>query len=382
MITSNGYETEEVLSIISMQDVGLYYPVATRVSIEQIKTLLLFFDQVVLLTLNREHDTSSVIDRQDAEPFLEKNLIRVVDLAEVVDREIASKLKAVLQDATSWQALEPIGREDHFYYGRKVYFTLNGPEPSLETMLLRNELIKLIGAGTTYRENEHSPQIPTYRFNGESLSVPVHIRLWAPLLSVLPQILRAGGFKRGVDLQPITNLHQFTSAIKTILQLPGMPSSNFSIFFELEQVALDLSFQPIDEVVRFREEHGQRYRTYKNNLRKFVRELSFLNGSEGSQLLNERLDKISLTADTLRSQGVAERREELAVEADELRKLARRWWRRPLATFGLGIVGAAWNEQRSSSLLKHLANAIGATLDGKHFDTYTYFFSSNVSLKS
>lgn len=380
MITTSGYEPEQASSILLMQEVGLYYPAATWISVEWIKTLMLFFDQVALLTLDEKHDISSVLDIQNVESFWEKNLIRTFTLAELLDSEVASKFKAVLQDAATWQALNSIGREEQFYYGRKIYFTLNGPEPGLEMMLLRNELMKLIGVGTTYRENEHSPQIPTYRVGGESPSVPVHIRLWAPLLSVLPQILRAGGLKLAIDLQPITNLYQFTSALERLLKLPGMPSSNLSILFELEQVVLDLSFQPADEIIRFREEHGQRYRAYKNNLRKFVRELSLLNVSEGSRPINERLGEMKLTADILRSQDFTERWEELAVEADELRKLARRWWRRPLATFGLGIVGAAWKREDSPSSLNHLASTIGTSQNGQVWDAYTYFFSMNHAL--
>lgn len=380
MTTIHGYNVEESLNPPLMQEVGLYYPIATRIPAEWIKTLVLFFDQVGLLTLDKEHDRASVLDVQDIEPLFEKNLIRTFTLTELLNSEIAKKFKAILQDSATWQTLDSVGREEHFYYGRKIYSTLNGPEPSLEMMLLRNELMKLIGVGTTYRENEHSPQIPTYRAGGETLSVPVHIRLWAPLLSVLPQILREGGFKHAIDLQPITNFYQFTSALERLLKLPGMPSSHLSILFELEQVALDLRFQPTDKVIRFREEHGLRYQAYKNNLRRFVRELSLLSISKSSQQMNEHLDKITLTAEALRSQGFAERWEELAVEADELRKLARRWWQKPLPTFGLGIVGAAWKEEQHTTSLDYLASLVGTNDHGKVWDAYTYFFSTNYAL--
>jgi len=78
----------------------------------------------------------------------------------------------------------------------------------------------------------------------------------------------------------------------------------------------------LDEVLDFRRQHGAQHRAYARDLRQFVRDLASLDHHA-------------------RDQAFADRREALADTADQLRRLARTSWRRPLATFGLGIAGSA-----------------------------------------
>lgn len=101
-----------------------------------------------------------------------------------------------------------------------------------------------------------------------------------------------------------------------------LPTAGQVVTSDLEQVALDLAPVPLDEVLGFRREYGAECRAYARDLRKFIRYLSGLDQDA-------------------RNEAFLDRREALADTADELRRLARTSWRRPLATFGLGIAGSA-----------------------------------------
>jgi hypothetical protein len=91
---------------------------------------------------------------------------------------------------------------------------------------------------------------------------------------------------------------------------------------DLDVVALNLESVPIDEVLAFREEHGTAYRAYARDLREFVRDASLLN-------------------EQAREQALADREEELIDTARDLSELSRKAWRRPMASFSLGIAGAS-----------------------------------------
>ncbi len=330
----------------SLREFGLYYPGAIWTSGEWIKTLLLFFDGVALLTRDAAHadDPSTVVDMTIAEPLLNRDLLRILYPEVLVDEGMGNRLRAALQDPASWQALDAVGRDPEFYYGRYVYSTLNGPEPSIEMMEMRNELLLKAGAGYAVRE-----------LGRPGPSVPIHARLWAPVLSVVSQVLRPGGFRLGLDLQPVTDQPPSASALRRLLALPGMPSSRRVVALDVEQVALDLAPVPLDEVLQFREEHGERYRDYARNLRRIVRELSLLNGGNQPQML-------------------LDRREELAEVASKLRRLTRSWSLRPLPTFGLGMVGAAWPDSPTASL-RSLAGVVGTEREGQTSDAYSYLFT-------
>lgn len=104
--------------------------------------------------------------------------------------------------------------------------------------------------------------------------------------------------------------------------MPSLPTAGHVVTQDLEVVTYDLSSVPLDEVLDFREAHGAEYRAYARDLRRFVRDLSPLSSEA-------------------RQEALADRQEELADTAHALRQQSRRAWRRPLASFGLGIGGSA-----------------------------------------
>jgi hypothetical protein len=316
--------------------VALYHPAPLWLPDNRIKTLLLFFDKVALLALDEKHDAASTIETAAVFDLLERDLLQILNPQMLHSQAVNDTLLVALRDEAVWQALDPIGRDKHFYYGRRVFSTLNGPEPSLEMMAMRNELLRQLGAGTDYRENADSPLIPTYRGEHQAPTTAIHIRLWAPILSVLAQILRQSALGR-LDLHPVTDQIDTVRALHALLQLPGTPSREQIARFELENVAVDLSSVPLDEILSFRNAHGEGFRDYAQRLFLLVNELAAGDPAE-------------------RAERLVDAREDLGRAADELRAIARGAWRSPLPTFALGILGAAWTaEQAASAPLSNLS---------------------------
>lgn len=78
-----------------------------------------------------------------------------------------------------------------------------------------------------------------------------------------------------------------------------------------------------------------------------------------------------------RDQAFADRREALADAADQLRRLARTSWRRPLATFGLGIAGSAVALAHGNPIAAGLTTAgalLGLHRQADPASAYTYLF--------
>jgi hypothetical protein len=153
----------------------------------------------------------------------------------------------------------------------------------------------------------------------DGVSVPLHPAVRAFVLVALPQLLRAPAEAAGYALQPATTQPRAVRALLDALELPGLPTAGHVVAADLEQVTLDLRSVPLDEVLDFRREHGAEHRAYARDLRHFVRDLATLNSTD-------------------REEAFADRQEDLADAAEQLRRLARTSWRRPLAGFGLGRV--------------------------------------------
>jgi hypothetical protein len=91
---------------------------------------------------------------------------------------------------------------------------------------------------------------------------------------------------------------------------------------DLKTVGVDFSATPLDEILDFRRQYGSEYRSYARNLRRFTFELSLMN--EGDQAF-----------------AMEERAQELEDNAEDLRRRARRAYKRPAIALAFGIAGAA-----------------------------------------
>lgn len=177
-------------------------------------------------------------------------------------------------------------------------------------------------------------------------------------------VLRTAAERAGYALQPTSNGPQLARALLDALQLPPLHTISNVVAFDLEQVTLDLSPIPLDEVLDFRHQHGAEYRTYARNLRQFVRELAPLDQEA-------------------RDQAFADRREDLADTADQLRRLGRKAWNRPLATFGLGIAGTAVSLAHGNLITAGLSAAsslLGLRRQADPASAYTYIFRAQDQL--
>lgn len=139
------------------------------------------------------------------------------------------------------------------------------------------------------------------------------------------QIACDSGARHGLDLLPITNGRSDFDVFEKYLQMPPMTSKGRVISFDLEAVSIDPDEVPLDEVLAFRGENRDAHRQYVRNLRAFSLQISASDGVE-------------------RTRTFADRQAELSAEAHDLATRARQAWKSPkdVATFGLGIAGAAW----------------------------------------
>jgi hypothetical protein len=167
-----------------------------------------------------------------------------------------------------------------------------------------------------------------------------------------------------LDLQPTTDSRDRLFDFMTTLDTRGMPTAGQVVALDLETVTLNLEDVPLDEVLAFRDEHHAAHRVYVRSVRKAVSELSALPQDE-------------------RPRALADRRDELAEQADALHRLARKRWRMPLARFGIGAAGATVNAA-AGNIPGAIVAALGGVLGAKPANAtpcaYSYLFAAERSL--
>jgi hypothetical protein len=282
-----------------------------------IKTLLLFFDGVAVLVPNYMHERPLLTDPTLAQPLADQGLLHRLSPETLVDQTTAEALTDLLDQLIRGGAFDGLEKDTAF---AELSYSRLGGHVAVELAEIVLEQLRERGLA---------------RPSEDGVSIPLHPAVRAFVLVVLPQLLRAPAEAAGYALQPASTRPRTLSALLHTLDLPALPTAGHVVALDLEQVTLDLTSIPVDEVLDFRRQHGAEHRQYARDLRQFVRDLA------------------SLDHDA-REQAFTDRRESLADAADQLRRLARKSWRRPLATFGLGIAGSAVS-------LAH-GNVIGAGL--------------------
>jgi hypothetical protein len=289
----------------ALPEIAFYYPGPVWRSGDWVKTLLLFFDGIALLVPRYLHDKPLRNDPVLAEPLQERGLLHVLEPETFIDQASTEHLTEVLVDLITSGAFDRLERNSRFH--ELSYSRLGGmADASLAEMVL-DDLKKRNLA----------------RASEDGVSIPMHPLVRATVLVLLAQILREPGQRRGMALQPVTDRQELINGLLRTLRLPQLPSAGHVIALDREQVSLNLAKVPLEEVLEFRAAHGLQHRSYMRNLRRFLAELAGLD-------------------EPARKRAFVDRREELADAADELRRLARTYWRKPLAGFGLGLAGAAW----------------------------------------
>ena len=327
----------------SLPQIAFYYPGPLWYSSDWTKSLLLFFDGVALLVPAYMKERPEQLDPIMASPLRERGLLHILEPETLVDKPATEQLATALTDIITSGALDHLAKEGTAFH--ELSYSRLGSVGDLG--LARMILDELKGRGLA-RDSE------------DGVSIPMHPAVRYLILVLLAQILRPKGTGLGLDLSPATDRPQLIQALTELLSLPTIPSAGHVVSLDLVTVGVDLSAVPIDEVLGFRADHLAAHRQYARAVRRFVRELSLL-------------------APTERDGALDDREAELTELAAQLRKTARRFWRRP-ASFALSITGAAWRLATGDPVGAALGvgAAIMGGIKGETAETgaYTYIFSA------
>lgn len=291
-----------------MFELAYYYPEpywSTR-EIDPIKNLLLFFDGVTILLPRYMRGRETAADPVLAGPMLERGLLRILEPETFVDQQVTELLISAVTDLVTGGAFDDLERPQYGY--QELSRSRMGWEADVElSEMITEELISRDLARPTE----------------DGVSVPLHPVVRTTFLVLLSQLARDAGRRAGLELHPATASYDAINSLIKVMSLRPSPSAGHIVTFDQEAVGLDLAAVPLDDILEFRHHHGSAYRAYARNVRQQVAELGLLEPDE-------------------REARLIDRREELADQADDLRRTARRWWRSPLGTFALGAAGASW----------------------------------------
>ncbi|MGB3441105.1 MAG: hypothetical protein WBA97_20340 [Actinophytocola sp.] len=305
-----------------------------------IKSLLLFFDGIALLVPDYMHERPLFTDPILAQPLAEQELLHRLSPEALVGQATAEALTDLLDRLINSGTFDDLERGTAF------------------AELSHSRLGGTADAGLTEIVLEQLRDRGLARHTEDGVSIPLHPAVRAFVLVVLPQLLRIPAEAAGYALQPVSSRSQRLQALLETLDTPALPTAGHVISLDLEQVTLDLAPVALDEVLDFRRQYGAEHRTYVRDLRHFVRDLATLDRTD-------------------REQAFADRREALADTADQLRRLARKAWRRPLASFGLGIAGSAVSFVSGNLIGAGLGAAsalLGLRRQADPASAYTYLF--------
>lgn len=311
-----------------------------------IKSLLLFFDGVAVLVPDYMRDRPLLADPTLAQPLADQGLLHRLSPETLIDQATAETLTDLLDRLINEGAFDGLDRGGAF--AELSYSRLGGHVVADMTKIV---LEQLQDRGLA-------------RPSEDGVSIPLHPAVRAFILVALPQLLRAPAEAAGYALQPVSGRPQTLQALLAALSFDALPTAGHIAAFDLTQVTLDLAPVPLDEVLDFRRQHGAEHRAYARGLRQFARDLAALD--QGA-----------------REQAFVDRRESLADAADQLQRLARKSWRFPLATFGLGIAGAAVSLAQSNRIGAALSAAgglLGLYRQADPGNAYSYLFRAERQL--
>ncbi|QSE87071.1 hypothetical protein [Rhodococcus koreensis] len=332
-----------------LREVAYYHePYWLREQGDWIKSLLLFFDGVAILVPDYMRERPLFADPSLAQPLADQGLLVRLSPETLVDQATTETLTELLVELLVAGVFDDLDANTAF------------------AALSHSRLGGTADAGLTEVVLEELRERGLARASEDGVSIPLHPAVRTLVLTVLPQLLRASAESAGYALQPSSPYPRTVQALMDTLGSVSLPTTGHVVAVDLEQVTLDLSSVPLDEVLDFRQRHGAEHRAYIRDLRQFVRDAS-------------KLDQAA------RDEAFIDRREALADAADQLRRLARTSWRRPLATFGVGIAGSAVSLAAGNPLAAGIS-AIGALL-GFHRradpgSAYSYLFQAQEHLSS
>ncbi|MDE2981789.1 MAG: hypothetical protein OXU74_11395 [Gemmatimonadota bacterium] len=326
-------------------DVAYYYPAPYWLASESdwIKSLLLFFDRVAILLPGYMYGQHVMADPILAGPLEERGLLQVLEPNDWVNESMAHQLGEIIVELLTNGGFDDLSREDQFL---ELSYSRLGHSADFE---LSDFLVDELRANDLARPSE------------DGVSVPLHPTVRTTILTLLGQLSRAAGSKRGLVVHPTTQDRGAVEDLISTLSREAMPSRTNVIAFDLEPVGLNLSSIPLDDVVQFRAERRDAHRAYMRDLQRCMAELAAINEPEQREAL------------------LLQRREEIAAAAHDIRRTAGRAFGKSLSSWSLGLTGAAW-ALTTGDLLGAALSAAGLVPkvfgDADSVTAYSYLFAA------
>lgn len=289
-----------------LPEVAFYYPNQYFYDPDWAKNLILFFDGIGMLIPNYMEDHSDLDDHAIIAGLKEHGLFHVIEPETAVDKEATRKLASTLTDIIASGALDKLNNQTTAF--GSISMSRLGFHGDRELAQMIFEELKSRGLAKDTEDRGYS--------------IPIHGTVRSLILVLLAHILHTQGQEQGLDLSPATDRPELVEALGELVSGASTPNINDIIAFDMNIVGVDLGSVPIEDILAFRKEHYSEHRNYTLCVRKFIHELSFMESKE-------------------RNQAFEARQKELESIASDLRKLARRTWKKP-AAFGLSLTGAAW----------------------------------------
>ncbi len=247
-----------------------------------IKSILLFFDGVAMLVPRFAWSRPAAADPGLAGPLVERGLLRLIDPDQILDKTAVEGLASLIETYLTTYRGEPTPT------ATRRFLSLSRIGYNTDRALSEEIMHRLRRAGLLHR------------VSGSEAELDGAIRV--VILFFLSQVLRRPGREMGMNLLPITDAE---SPIESVLRLatPALTLSTTPATFvhlDLQEVSLDLSIVPLDEVLEFKRLHGQSYREYRRSLHEEAARLSLLTGEQFDQALRDRVEKLRDEASDLR----------------------------------------------------------------------------------
>jgi hypothetical protein len=322
------------------KEIAYYYPNPMWNHGDWVKSLIVFFDGVALLVPEYMKDKPEMVDPAIVAGLKQHDLLHILHPETVIDAKATEQLASTLTDIITSGTLDDLPLDTDFHelsMSRLGYLGDSGLAEMIFDELKKRGLAKDTKDGK---------------------SIPMHPIVRSLVLVLLSQILRAYGPAMGAELSPITDRPQVIGALSELLSKNVMPSTGSVIAFDLQTVGVDLGSVPIDEILDFRKENLGEHRRYCTSVRKFTQELSKM-------------------ADGERATAFELRQSELDDLANDLKKKARKAWRKP-AGLAMFITGAAVSLAAGHPLAAALSlgsSVVGYTPSSKpEMGAYSYLF--------
>lgn len=335
---------------VTRPDVAYYYPAPFWDWSESgwVKSLLLFFDRVAILLPDYMYGRHIAADPTMVLPLEERGLLQILEPGDWVDEKVTTELATVLVELLTAGAFDDLPEATYFAelsQSRVGY----SADVGLAEMLVE----ELVARGLA------SP-------SEDGVSIPLHPVVRTTILVTLAQLARAAGARRGMSVHPATSHAQAVTDLIHTLSREPLPSVGRVVELDLEPVSLNLDPVPLDDVLAFRTEHQAAHKAYMRNLQGFLVEVA------------------GVTDDGERASLLLERRQEISDAAHELQRRTRQAIGKNLASWSMGISGAAWALASQDPLGIALAAAglvpqmIGSR---EQVTAYSYLFTAQRQLR-